>query len=218
MPPENQKKEPRLTNGTIGLMVGFALAADILEALIGLIPVVGWGVNIAIDLLVGGALILWFAFHRVNFRGTRLFVFSALALLKFIPGIEELPLWIMDVVAVSIMVRMEDKVGISAARGVAGAQKIARGLNAVVKNQRIAKLINNQRGIGGFLQKPQEKPQQTREQIIEKQKQLNEEKKERIAEPKKEKKSNTPADLPKKENPQPLPEIGKNSRQPTPEA
>ena len=207
MPPAEQKKEPRISNSWFGFLVGFALFFDILEFLVGLIPVAGWIANIVIDGLVGAVLYAIFWWLGVNFTRNRVIVFAGLALLKCIPLVEEAPLWILDVVAVCSMVRIEDKLNIrltkeSIASSAAGKQ-IAGRLNAVVKNQRIAKLLNNQRGIGGFLQKPLDGPKQFRQQIIERQKQLNEEKKARIAAP-----------LPKKEKAsQPLPEIGGDYKQ-----
>ncbi|MEI8337824.1 MAG: hypothetical protein WCF92_01605 [bacterium] len=204
MPPEKQKKEPRLTNGTIGLMFGFALFFDILEALIGLVPIIGWGVNIVLDVLVFAILWIWFVRHKVNFTKNRALVFIGLGLLKFIPVIEEFPLWIMDVIAVSTMVRMEDKLNLKFTKeNITGAvgKNITRKLSTVAKNPLVTRLLNNQRDWKGQVE---EKPKETRKQIIDKQVQLNEEKKARIA-------SNSKIET-KKETPVKLPEIGTNTK------
>ncbi|MFA6464045.1 MAG: hypothetical protein WCV55_03505 [Candidatus Paceibacterota bacterium] len=218
MPPEKQKKEPRLSNGTIGLMVGFAVGADILGGLIGLIPFVGWVINVGIDFFVFGMLWLWFTRHRVSFTGTRAFVFAGFALLEFIPGIQEFPLWILDVVAVCIMVRLEDKLHLTSVQ-----QKLQAGKKIGVlmaKNKRIGALMDST-----------EKGKQIRQQILQSQRQSLAQKKS-SGEGTQEKTKETPKQLPKnetidkpnpiippkKETPAQLPQIGTNARFPTPEA
>ncbi len=168
MPPEKQKKEPRLSNSTIGLMIAFTLAFDILEALLGLIPIAGWIANIGIDFFVFAMLYLWYMLHGVNFTRTRAMVFMGLGLLKFIPLIQEFPLWTLDVIAVGMMVRIEDKSGISLNKKnlASGAKKITKGLGAAVKNKNIAGLLNRS-----------EQGRQFRQQILQSQRQSLAEKK-----------------------------------------
>ncbi|MEI6850261.1 MAG: hypothetical protein WCK29_04450, partial [archaeon] len=86
----------------------------------------------------------------------------------FIPVIEEFPLWTLDVMAVGMLVRMEDKFNITASKEslTAGAKKMTKGLKTAVQNKRI----------GGLLDRS-EQGRQFRQQILESQRQSLAEKK-----------------------------------------
>jgi hypothetical protein len=105
-------KDQRISGNVTILLVLFALFVDLIQ--IGLDAVVlGAILNRIID--IGVLIILWAVFraYKVDFKKTRALIFFGLAALEFFPVVDALPLWIIDVVAVIITVRIEDRLGMS---------------------------------------------------------------------------------------------------------
>ncbi len=105
-------KDQRITSNVMILMVLFALFIDMGEIILGAVAI-GEILNSIIDVAVTGIYMFWFWSYKVNFKKTRALIFFGIAALEFIPVVNVLPLWIIDVVAVIITVRMEDRLGMS---------------------------------------------------------------------------------------------------------
>jgi hypothetical protein len=81
-----------------------------------ILSVVTFELSDIVDILVIDPLItvlFWFIFYfflKVNFTRTRALVFFGLAFLEFIPVVDEFPLWVIDVIAVIMMVAAEDRI------------------------------------------------------------------------------------------------------------
>lgn len=126
-------------------MVLFALFIDTIELILGVVAI-GEFVNSLIDIAVTGIYLFWFWAYKVDFKKTRALIFFGIAALEFIPVVNVLPLWIIDVVAVIITVRMEDRLGMSTEqilndpgkrkilqKGITKAVSVAANLNPEVK-------------------------------------------------------------------------------------
>lgn len=89
-----------------------ALFIDIIQIPLDLF-IIGGVINRFIDIGMTIIYFRWFKAYGVDFKKTRALIFFGLAALEFIPVVDALPLWIIDVVAVIITVRMEDRLGMS---------------------------------------------------------------------------------------------------------
>ncbi|MES2224005.1 MAG: hypothetical protein V4469_03700 [Patescibacteria group bacterium] len=126
---QNQK---RLSGNTPILMVFLAFTIDLVQ--IGLDAIViGVVVNRLIDIAVGWLFYRWFKSNGVDFKKTRALIFFGLAFLEMLPGVDAFPLWIIDIIAVIVSVKIEDELGINT--------------EAVLNNPRAQKLLK--RGIIG---------------------------------------------------------------------
>lgn len=110
---ENQKKKSRIGLIAIVILVVAALIADLLS----LIPFVG---DIVGPLFwIGASIYFWQSgLGLVNGRRLATSIISMVA--EMIPAIQELPLILAGIIAIIVMVRIEDKTGISLTPHIAG--------------------------------------------------------------------------------------------------
>ena len=168
MPPEKQKKTRRLSDSEIILIITITTVVDLFQMVIAWLLdwfLIGIVINWCIDFFMGAFLYFWFNSHNISFKGTKKFIVIGLGLLKIVPFIGDgFPLWILDVIFVVIMTRIEDKVGITNPEAKARAAK--RTLTLMAKNKRI----------GGIMDRT-EKGREMRQQILASQRQSLAEKK-----------------------------------------
>jgi hypothetical protein len=116
----------------------FAACFDLSQAFLEWI-LIGIVINPILDIGVG------FLFHRifkskgVNFKGTIALVFFGLAFLEFVPVVAEFPLWTIDIIAVIIMTKAEDR--LSSKVGSSKAGKMMRNPARIRRIGRVA--LNN---------------------------------------------------------------------------
>jgi len=102
------KKEPRISGATGFFMLFAAGSMDGLQILLEWL-VIGLFINWFIDICVWGLFFLWFKSKGVNFNLKKRLIFNGLAFLEIIPVVGELPLWILDISAMIVIVKTEDK-------------------------------------------------------------------------------------------------------------
>ena len=145
MPPEKQKKGSRLSTGEILLILAFTGSIDALQILISWILdwiVIGLLINWCIDFLMGWFLFFWFNSHNISFKGTKKIIVWGAALFKFVPFIGDgFPLWILDIIFVIIIVKIEDKVGLKNPEQIARAGN--RTLTLMAKNKRMGAIMDS---------------------------------------------------------------------------
>ncbi len=172
-------KNPRISGNSTILLVLSAVFIDMIEVILGAVAI-GEILNSIIDVVVTLMYMLWFRAYKVNFRKTRAIIFFGIAALELIPVVNILPLWIIDVVAVIITVRMEDRTGMSATKilndprkrkilqkGITKAVNVAANLNPEVKAALAAtgwpeRNLNQLKGV----RNPDNAPDKTREEKI----------------------------------------------------
>ena len=102
------KKEHRISGATGFFMLLVAGSMDGLQILLEW-AVIGLFINWFIDICVWGLFFLWFKSKGVNFNLKKGLIFNGLAFLEIIPVVGELPLWILDISAMIVIVKTEDK-------------------------------------------------------------------------------------------------------------
>lgn len=120
MEPQEEKKQPRITNTSAFLMVGTAIVFD----LISIVPVIGQAVAV-----VGSAIVflIWFLILRLPLISPKKLLTIALSYLgESVPAISVLPLITLGVILMIVFTRAEDKLGIRVLDKV-GAGKVSAG-------------------------------------------------------------------------------------------
>lgn len=105
--------QKRLTGNTPILMVFLAVVIDLAQIILDFI-LIGLVVNRLIDILVLILYFVWFRANKVSFTKMRALIFFGLGFVEFLPALDAFPLWTIDIIAVIITVKMEDRLGINA--------------------------------------------------------------------------------------------------------
>jgi hypothetical protein len=87
----------KISNTEWGLVIGAALMVDIMQILLNLM-LIGPLINGAIDVGVGATLAFYFRIRGVKMDSKKIWGMTGTFLLEFIPIIDSLPLWCLDVV------------------------------------------------------------------------------------------------------------------------
>lgn len=109
-------QQARISINTAIVMVVFAVCVDMGQIFIEWTLdwiLVGLALNWLIDLAMEFGYWLWFRSLGVKFKGMKAVIFIGLGFFKLFPGLDEFPLWTLDVVAVIFMTGLEDKLGMS---------------------------------------------------------------------------------------------------------
>lgn len=103
------QKRTRISNATGFFMMMVAGFIDGMQILLEWI-IVGFFINWFIDICVWVLFFLWFKKNGVNLMNLKNgLIFNGLAFLEIIPGVDELPLWILDIGIMTAKVKIEDK-------------------------------------------------------------------------------------------------------------
>ncbi len=107
--PENRGS--KISNIEWGLLIGAVLTIDLIQAALDWLFGIGIVVNPFIDVFVGMSLALYFYLRGVKVNLKKVATFAAgFGLEVFGFGLDTLPLWTLDVIAIMVLDKMEKKV------------------------------------------------------------------------------------------------------------
>lgn len=100
---------PKIGNAMAFFMLAAAGSIDLIQIVLEWI-VVGFFINWAIDIGAWVLFFLWFKSRGVSFMNIKKAgVFTGLAFLEIIPVVDELPLWVLDILLMIAIVKVENK-------------------------------------------------------------------------------------------------------------
>lgn len=134
-----EKKEPQISYANIFGLVAVSIFFDVIELLFDLIPVLGWIINLLVDIFAGLTFYVWFKILGVSFFSTRKWLsFASGFILGAIPFTSWFA-WTLDVILVIVAIRGEE-VLTKTPLGIVS--KAAQGMNRAGKNVGSAFKIN----------------------------------------------------------------------------
>jgi hypothetical protein len=118
------EQEKELPNGTAILMIGTAILLDCIQALTGLVPIIGQIIGWLVDAVALFGFWLWFKMHGISFsKKKRGLTLGIGALVELIPLINILPAWTLAVVRLVLTTKTK-KLTPLAKRSIPGANRM----------------------------------------------------------------------------------------------